>query len=111
MLLQDIVPILLDYAQIYNTKELPELANTMHPERVSRIHKEYIEAGAQVIRTNTFASNTISSGLPWEAVQNNIRQGYRLAQEVAGANNVYIAADIGQISYDNLDRGRARPAR
>ncbi len=89
------------YAQIYNTKELPELANTMHPERVSRIHKEYIEAGAQVIRTNTFASNTISSGLPWEAVQNNIRQGYRLAQEVAGANNVYIAADIGQISYDN----------
>lgn len=89
------------YAQLYNTKELPELANTMHPERVSRIHEEYMEAGAQVIRTNTFASNTISSGLPWEAVQNNIRQGYRLAKEAAKSHNVYIAADIGQIPYDN----------
>ena len=89
------------YAQLYNTRELPELANTMHPERVSMIHKEYIEAGAQVIRTNTFASNTISLGLPWDDVQDNIRQGYRLAQEAAKLHNVYVAADIGQIPNDN----------
>lgn len=89
------------YGYIYDTKELPELANTMHPERVCRIHREYIEAGAQIIRTNTFASNTVSLDMPWEAVGENIRQGYRLAQEAAQSQNVYIAADIGQIPCNN----------
>lgn len=89
------------YAQIYDTKELPELANTMHPERVKKIHEEYIEAGAQIIRTNTFASNTVSLDMSWEAVQENIRQGYRLAYEAAGERNIYIAADIGQIPCEN----------
>lgn len=89
------------YAQVYDTKELPELANTNYPERVRKIHGEYIEAGAQIIRTNTFASNTISLDMPWEAVQENIRQGYRLACEKAQPKNIYIAADIGQIPYDN----------
>ncbi|MBQ7776767.1 MAG: bifunctional homocysteine S-methyltransferase/methylenetetrahydrofolate reductase [Lachnospiraceae bacterium] len=89
------------YAQIYDTKELPELANTLYPERVREIHTEYIAAGAQVIRTNTFASNTVSLGLPWEAVQENLRQGYTLAQEAADEKSVYVAADIGQIPCDN----------
>ena len=89
------------YAQIYDTKELPELANTKHPERVRRIHTEYIEAGAQMIRTNTFAGNTVSLDMPWEAVRDNIRQGYRLACEVAQPLNIYVAADVGQISYEN----------
>ena len=89
------------YAQTYDTKELPELANTLYPERVKRIHEEYIEAGAQIIRTNTFAANTISMDMPWEAVQDNIRQGYRIAEDVAQSKDVYVAADIGQIPYDN----------
>lgn len=85
------------YSYLYNTKELPEQANTLHPERVCQIHKEYIQAGAQLIRTNTFASNTISLGTSWENVQENLRKGYRLAQEAAGDLPIYIAADIGQI--------------
>lgn len=89
------------YAYLYDTKELPELANILHPERVRRIHEEYIEAGAQIIRTNTFAASTIFLDMPWETVQENIRQGYRLAKEVAQDKNVYVAADIGQIPYDN----------
>lgn len=89
------------YAQLYDTKELPEFANTMYPERVRKIHEEYIEAGAQIIRTNTFASNTISLDMPWEDMQDNIRQGYRLAYEVAQPRNIYVAADIGQMSCDN----------
>lgn len=95
------------YAQVYDTKELPELANTDHPERVRRIHEEYIEAGAQIIRTNTFAANTVSLGISSEAVQANIRQGYCLAKEVAKAKEatveqeIYVAADIGQIPFEN----------
>jgi len=89
------------YAQLYDTKELPELANTQFPERVRRIHEEYADAGAQIIRTNTFASNTMSLGEAWDAVQENIRQGYRLAKEAVQEKDIYIAADIGQMHYDN----------
>lgn len=89
------------YAQLYDTKELPELANTQFPERVRRIHEEYAEAGAQIIRTNTFASNTMSLGEAWDAVRENIRQGYRLAKEAVQEKDIYIAADIGQMHYDN----------
>ena len=95
------------YAQVYDTKELPELANTMYPERVRRIHREYMEAGAQIIRTNTFAGNTVSLNMPWEAVQENIRQGYRLAAESVQPAPVYIAADIGQIPYENQSEREA----
>ncbi len=89
------------YAQAFDTKELPELANTKYPERVRRIHKEYIEAGAQIIRTNTFASNTNSLNASWEEVEENIRQGYRLAKESVVGAKLYVAADIGQIPCDN----------
>ena len=95
------------YAQLYDTKELPELANTKYPERVLRIHREYIEAGAQIIRTNTFATNTYAMDLSWEEVQKNLKEGYRLAKKAAKQAGVYVAADIGQItSYQQTDRER-----
>ena len=94
------------YAYLYDTKELPELANIQSPERVCRIHEEYIEAGAEIIRTNTFAVNTFALGMDLEGVKDYIRQGYRLAKEavdkVAPADKeVYIAADIGRISWES----------
>lgn len=96
------------YAQLYDTKELPEIANFKYPERVCKIHQEYIEAGAQIIRTNTFACNTASLEMSLEQVKENIRQGYQIANKVAGALNkekhiskIYVAADIGQISVEN----------
>lgn len=85
------------YAQVYETKALPELANIECPENVTRIHEEYIRAGADLIRTNTFAANTFALDMPWEYVQQHIRQGYRLAKETAQNKDVYVAADIGQI--------------
>lgn len=95
------------YAQLYDTKELPELANTKYPERVLRIHGEYIEAGAQIIRTNTFATNTYAMDLSWEEVQKNLKEGYRLAKKAAKQAGIYVAADIGQItSYQQTDRER-----
>lgn len=92
------------YAQLYDTKELPEFANLLHPERVTGIHSEYIEAGAQIIRTNTFACNTVSMNASWNKVQECLRQGYRLAHQAVltrktadSAIPIMLAADIGQI--------------
>lgn len=95
------------YSQLYDTRELPEFANIKHPERVRKIHEEYIAAGAQIIRTNTFAANTISLQQPWEEVEENIRQGYRMAaeavQDKTQGTDTYVAADIGQIICDNQE--------
>lgn len=87
------------YAQIFDTDELPERANETHPERVLQIHREYIEAGADIIRTNTFATNTVSFSSDWKEVERNLRQGFALAVQAAEGKNVLVAADIGQIPY------------
>ena len=35
----------------------PEAYNLTHPNKVERIHRSYIEAGADVIQTNTYGAN------------------------------------------------------
>lgn len=45
------------YNQKYTSEIEAEEANLVHPEQIISIHKEYIEAGARLIRTNTFAVN------------------------------------------------------
>lgn len=39
--------------------ECPEIWNITHPEIVSQIHTAYLEAGADIILTNTFGSNSV----------------------------------------------------
>ncbi|MBO4501534.1 MAG: homocysteine S-methyltransferase family protein, partial [Clostridia bacterium] len=36
--------------------ELPESWNFTHPEQIKRLHRSYIEAGCDVIATNTFGA-------------------------------------------------------
>ncbi|MCR5793310.1 MAG: bifunctional homocysteine S-methyltransferase/methylenetetrahydrofolate reductase [Lachnospiraceae bacterium] len=91
------------YGTLYETEEIPERANTEFPWRVVDIHKKYIEAGAQLIRTNTFASNTslLGSAMASRAfayVEENVRAGVALAKEAAGdRTDVFISGDIGPI--------------
>ena len=61
----------------------PELANIRHPERVLEIHKEYVKAGAGLIRTNTFAANTASLDADMDYVVSNVRAAVKLAKCVA----------------------------
>ena len=35
----------------------PENDNLTAPQKIEEIHREYIEAGADILRTNSFASN------------------------------------------------------
>lgn len=104
------------YALKYDTKELPEIANIKHPERVLEIHGEYVAAGAQLLRTNTFAANTVMLQCQWAEVEENLRSGFRLAKQAANqvperraektigksSEGVLVAADIGQIPYENV---------
>ena len=37
-----------------------DILNITRPDIIEKIHREYIEAGADIIETNTFSSNSIS---------------------------------------------------
>lgn len=73
-----------------------EWANISRPELISEIHREYVKAGAQFLRTNTFSANTKSLGCPLADVLEIVRAGYRLAKEAAGCQAV-AAADMTAI--------------
>ncbi len=90
------------YAKINDTSSLPELANSIAPDKVLAIHKAYIDAGAKIIRTNTFASNTVSFGQGFDAVKDNIINAVAIAREAVKGTDVLIAADIGPIPGENM---------
>ncbi len=88
----------------YNEVVLPELANIQAPDFVRQVHEEYVEAGARLLRTNTFASNTRQMQASLEQVKENILAGCRIATEVAEKWNaihaddpVFVIGDIGPI--------------
>lgn len=82
----------------YNTDEMPELANIEHGEWVEEIHKAYIEAGARLIRTNTFAANTVLLNEDIQVVKENIKAAICHARKAAEDKEaIFIAGDIGPI--------------
>jgi methionine synthase / methylenetetrahydrofolate reductase (NADH) len=75
--------------------------NTTEPEAVFRVHQAYIEAGAQIIETNTFGANRFKLahlGLGDEVQRLNSR-GVKIAREAreAAAREVLIAGSIGPL--------------
>ncbi|WP_270567261.1 bifunctional homocysteine S-methyltransferase/methylenetetrahydrofolate reductase [Clostridium beijerinckii] len=80
-----------------------EFGNLNDKETIKRIHKEYIEAGAKLIRTNTFSANTYDLGVSLETLIDIIKSGINLAKEVTRNTSVLIGASIGPIKTDNLD--------
>jgi methionine synthase / methylenetetrahydrofolate reductase (NADH) len=75
--------------------------NATHAEVVFRVHQSYIEAGAQVIETNTFGANRHklgSMGLADRTVELNHR-GVKAAREAreAAKHEVLIAGSIGPL--------------
>ncbi|MDO4847624.1 MAG: homocysteine S-methyltransferase family protein [Clostridiaceae bacterium] len=77
--------------------ELPELWNFKNEELISGIHKQYIEAGADIITTNTFGANSLKldgSGYSVDAV---VKKACSLARKAAddADKKVYVALDMG----------------
>lgn len=87
------------YSQKYKTVDIPEYANITAPQRISEIHTEYINSGAKLIRTNTFASNTYSLDCSIEQVKENIKAAYKIAKEAVeqSGKEVFIAGNIGPL--------------
>lgn len=82
-----------------------EVANIKEPEVIRGIHREYLEAGARAIKTNTFAVNRIAFPEGEELLSEILEAGWKLAAEEAERFGAYAFADIGPIR--NLPEGRS----
>ncbi|MDE7079421.1 MAG: homocysteine S-methyltransferase family protein [Clostridia bacterium] len=71
---------------------MPERLNVENPDLVYSISKEYIDAGSDVIYTNTFGANRKKLGSA-EEVAKLIKAGVKLARKAAG--DKLVALDIG----------------
>ncbi|WP_313994444.1 bifunctional homocysteine S-methyltransferase/methylenetetrahydrofolate reductase [uncultured Selenomonas sp.] len=74
-----------------------EMANIETPRVVEEIHTEYLRAGAQAIKANTFVANRIVYQGDAETVRRIIRAGWELAVRAAEPFEAYVFADIGPI--------------
>jgi methionine synthase / methylenetetrahydrofolate reductase(NADPH) len=82
---------------IFISRSFDEL-NLSHPQLVRDTHLEYIQAGADIIETNTFGANRtklMSHGLVEQTREINLA-GARIAREAAG-NKAFVAGAIGPL--------------
>jgi 5-methyltetrahydrofolate--homocysteine methyltransferase len=76
--------------------ECPESWNLAHPEVIRDIHRKYLEAGADIIETNTFGANQlrlVSFGYDNRVEEINAR-AVKIAKEVCPEDK-FVAGDIG----------------
>lgn len=82
---------------LYEYEELPhEIQNIRNPEIVERVHREYIEAGSEIVESNTFSANRLrltQFHLQQELREINLR-GVEIARRAAG-EHVYVAGAVG----------------
>src|SRR5579862_426116 len=67
--------------------------NISQPELIRAVHHDYLQAGAEIIETNTFGANSFR--LARHSLENRVREinlaGVRLAKEAAKSFDVWVA--------------------
>jgi methionine synthase I (cobalamin-dependent) len=101
-LLQSGKPILLDGAMGTNlmaaglvSGDSPEEWNTLHPDKIQRIHRDYIQAGSQIILTNSFGGSRIRleiHGLQDKVVELNRAAAENARAEADAADQIVLVA-------------------
>lgn len=71
--------------------ELPENLNLTAPAQIEAIHKAYLAAGANIIKSNTFGAN----GLKYENPAEVIQAGLAIARRAAAPYDAWVALDLG----------------
>ena len=83
---------------IFINRSYDEL-NLSQPELIRGIHHEYLQAGAEIIETNTFGANSFRMArhsLADKVVETN-RAGARLARDAAKSFDVWVAGSVGPL--------------
>ena len=74
-----------------NHGEAPEGWNFTHPELIESIHRMYLDAGCNIIKTNTFGAN----GLKVSDVGQTVTEAVRIAKKASAGREALVALDIG----------------
>lgn len=76
--------------------ELPERWNFTHPEIIEAVHKDYLAAGANILKTNTFGANPIKLAETDLDCKATITAAVTIAKKAcAGAIDKFVALDLG----------------
>ncbi len=77
--------------------QLPETLNRLSPEAVLDVHRAYINAGADVISTNSFGANAIKLAPYGLDSESEVFLAVSLAKQAANESDrkIFVAADIG----------------
>jgi len=83
---------------IFINRSYDEL-NLSQPEMIHSVHQGYLQAGAEIIETNTFGANSFRLGRYSLAdkVHEINRAGARLAREAAKSFDVWVAGSVGPL--------------
>lgn len=77
--------------------EFPELWNINHPDRITKIHQSYFDAGSNIVQTNTFGANILK--FPEDELDKIIKSAIENAKEALkksiGKQPKWIALDVG----------------
>jgi methionine synthase / methylenetetrahydrofolate reductase(NADPH) len=73
--------------------------NLSQPDLIRGIHHEYLQAGAEIIETNTFGANSfrLARHSLADKVRDINRAGVRLAREAAKSFDVWVAGSVGPL--------------
>jgi methionine synthase I (cobalamin-dependent)/5,10-methylenetetrahydrofolate reductase len=73
--------------------------NLSQPDLIRGVHREYLQAGAEIIETNTFGANTFR--LARHSIADKVHEmnvaGARLAREAAKSFDVWVAGSVGPL--------------
>lgn len=81
--------------------EMPlELLNITDPEQVTKIHRNYVAAGAELVYTNTFQANSKVLKDTGKTVEEVVKAGVVCAKKSGAA---YVALDVGPVGLKHDD--------
>lgn len=75
--------------------ELPENLNIHSPEIVARVHKSYLDAGCNIISTNTFGANSLKFDNVTEIITKAVEIAKNTIEE--SNKNAFVALDLGPL--------------
>ena len=75
----------------------PELLNLTRPELLEEIHREYIQAGSQIIYANTFGANARKLAATGHSVEEVVTRGVEIAKRAAEGTDTLVAVDMGPL--------------
>ena len=75
---------------------VPELLNLTEPELIRSVYQDYVEAGSQVVYTNTFGASALKLARTGKTVEEIVTAAVRVAKEAVGGK-AKVALDIGPL--------------